>query len=216
MPVPGQPDKIQDREFHLDLPPVETGGSSILMIASTRAGKTTMLKHIMKNYFSENFGILFSESAKAPAYQDFKHKGIIKSSVFIPECIKDAYRINKEIKNHYPFMFILDDCPIVKNDKQLLKLTTIYRNSGLSCICCIQSPSLLNPTQRSNFNIIMLGRCNTTSQTEANIKAYMRGIFPDGMNYDQKIRAYDEMTKDYHWICINQWSGEVFRFKLNL
>ena len=62
----------------------------------------------------------------------------------------------------------------------------------------------------------MLGKCNTTAQTEANIKAYMRGVFPDGMNYDQKIRAYDEMTRDYHWICINQWSGEIFRFKLNL
>lgn len=216
MPVPGQPDKIKDAEFHLDLPPVDTGGSSILMIASTRAGKTTMLKHIMKSYFPENFGVLFSESAKAPAYQDFKHKNVIKSSVFIPDIIKDAYRINKEIKNYYPFIFILDDCPIVKNDKQLLKLTTIYRNSGLSCICCIQSPSLLNPTQRSNFNIIFLGKCNTTSQTEANIKAYMRGLFPDGMTYDQKIRAYDEMTKDFYWICINQWSGECFRCKLDL
>lgn len=216
MSVSGQPAKIPNKDFHLDLAPAETGGSSILMIASTRAGKTTLMKYIMKHYFKDHFGVLFSESAKSPAYQDFTNKNFPKSSVFIPELIKDAYQINKETKNHYNLLFMLDDCPMVKGDKQMLKLTTIYRNSGISCITCVQSPSLLSPTQRSNFNVILLGRCNTTSQTEANIKAYLRGIFPDGMNYDQKIRLYDEMTKDHHWICLNQYTGEVFRFKLKL
>ena len=216
MEIPNQPLKIPNKDFHLDLPPADTGGASILMIASTRAGKTTLMKHIMKNYFKEHFGVLFSESAKSPAYSDFTDKNFPKSSVFIPELIQDAYRINKDTKNHYNFLYLLDDCPLVRGDKQMLKLTTIYRNSGLSCICCVQSPSLLSPTQRSNFNIICLGRCNTTAQTEANIKAYMRGLFPDGLNYDQKIRLYDEMTSDHHWILINQYSGECFRFKLKL
>lgn len=209
-------DKIPTLDFHLELPPAETGGSSILMIASTRAGKTTLLKYIMKHYFGEHFGVLFSESARSPAYQDFKDKNFPKSSVFIPELIRDAYMVNKELKNHYPFLFLLDDCPLVRGDKQMLKLTTIYRNSGISAICCVQSPSLLSPTQRSNFNVVMLGRCNTTAQSEANIKAYMRGIFPDGLSYDQKIRIYDELTKDHYWICLNQYTGEVFRFKLKL
>jgi hypothetical protein len=209
-------EKIPTKDFQLELPPAETGGASILMIASTRAGKTTLLKYIMKHYFGQHFGVLFSESAKSPAYQDFKDKNFPKSSVFIPELIQDAYRINKETKNHYPFLFLLDDCPLVRGDKQMLKLTTIYRNSGISAICCVQSPSLLSPTQRSNFNVICLGKCNTTAQAEANIKAYMRGIFPDGMNYDQKIRLYNALTEDHYWICLNQYTGEVFRFKLNL
>ena len=209
-------EKIPTKDFHLDLPPSETGGASILMIASTRAGKTTLMKHIMKNHFGEHFGVLFSESARSPAYQDFKDKNFPKSSCFIPELIKDSYMINKDTKNHYPFLFILDDCPLVKGDKQMLKLTTIYRNSGISCITCIQSPSLLSPTQRSNFNVVMLGRCNTTAQSEANIKAYLRGVFPDGLNMDMKIRFYDELTKDHYWICLNQYTGEVFRFKLKL
>lgn len=216
MPVPNQPPKIPDKEFSLTLPDASTGGCSILMIASTRAGKTTLMKHIMKTYFKEHFGCLFSESAKSPAYSDFNNKNFPKSSCFIPDLINDAYKINKELKNYYNFLFLLDDCPLVKGDKQMLKLTTIYRNSGLSCIACVQSPSLLTPTQRSNFNIVCLGRCNTTAQTEANIKAYMRGIFPDGLNYDQKIRIYDEMTKDHHWIILNQYTGECFRTKIHL
>lgn len=208
--------KIPTKDFHLELPPSNTGGCSILMIASTRAGKTTLMKHIMKNYFAEHFGVLFSESARSPAYQDFKDKNFPKSSCFIPELIKDSYMINKDTKNHYPILFILDDCPLVRGDKQMLKLTTIYRNSGISCICCVQSPSLLSPTQRSNFNIILLGKCNTTAQSEANIKAYLRGVFPDGMNFDQKIRMYDALVADHHWICINQYSGEIFRTKIKI
>lgn len=214
--VENQPIKIPNQEFVLELPPAETGGASILMIASTRAGKTTLMKYIMKNYFKEHFGVLFSESAKSPAYADFVNKNFPKSSVFIPDLIQDAYKINRELKNYYNFLFLLDDCPMVKGDKQMLKLTTIYRNSGISCITCVQSPSLLSPTQRSNFNVICLGRCNTTAQTEAVIKAYMRGIFPDGMNYDQKIRLYDDMTRDHWWICLNQYTGQCFRFKLKL
>jgi len=216
MSVSGQPTNIPDKEFHLDLPPSDTGGASVLMIASTRAGKTTLMKYIMKRYFNEHFGVLFSESAKSPAYQDFKDKNFPKSSCFIPELIKDGYRINKETKNHYPFLFILDDCPLVRGDKQMMKLTTIYRNSGISCITCVQSPSMLSPTMRSNFNVVLLGKCNTSSQAEGNIKAYMRGIFPDGLNFDQKIRIYDALTSDHHWICINNYTGEIFRFKLKL
>lgn len=209
-------EKIPTKDFHLDLPSAATGGCSILMIASTRAGKTTLMKHIMKNYFGEHFGVLFSESARSPAYQDFKDKNFPKSPCFIPELIKDCYKINKDTKNHYPVLFILDDCPMVRGDKQMLKLTTIYRNSGISCITCVQSPSLLSPTQRSNFNVVLLGKCNTTSQSEANIKAYLRGVFPDGLNFDQKIRLYDAMTADHHWICINNLTGEIFRTKIKI
>ena len=186
------------------------------MIGSTRCGKTTALKYILKHYFKEHVGAIFSESARAPAYQEMKHKNLPLSSCFVPELLHDAYVINKELNNHYPFLFVLDDCPIVKNDKQLLKLTTIYRNSGLSSICCIQSPSMLNPTQRSNFNFIMLFKANTTAQAEANIKAYLRGVFPKGMNYDDKIRAYTEMTEDHHFLLLDQLNGQIYRCKIDV
>lgn len=216
MPVPNQPEKIQDAPFSLSLPDPKTGGCSVLMIGSTRCGKTTALKYILKHYFKEHIGAVFSESARSPAYQDMKHKNLPLSSCFVPEIIRDAYQINKELNNFYPFLFVMDDVPIMKNDKQLLKLTTIYRNSGLSSICCIQSPSMLNPTQRSNFNFIMLFKANTTAQAEANIKAYLRGVFPEGLNYDEKIRLYTEMCADHHFILLDQLNGKIYRCKIDV
>ena len=138
------------------------------------------------------------------------------ASVFVPELIRDSYFINKELKNYYDFLFVLDDCPLVKGDKQLLKMLTIYRNSNISGIVSVQSPTLLNPTCRSNFTITLLGYQNTTAQIEAVIKYYLRGVFPDSLNYDNKIAIYRELTKDHYFLIINNHTGEIFRAKVDL
>jgi hypothetical protein len=216
MPTPLQPATIVDAPLELKLPDTKTGGASILMIGSTRSGKTTALKWILKRYFKDHIGITFSESARSPAYADMKNKNLPLSSAWIPELIKDMYKINKETKNHYDFMVILDDMPTVKFDKELLKLTTIYRNSNLSSICGIQSPALSTPTARSNFNFVFLFHANTTAQMEANIKHYLRGIWAEGWSYEKKIEAYREMTADHHFIFIDNLNGTIQRCKIDL
>ena len=207
---------IADREFELSMPPVETGGCSILMLGSGRSGKTTALKYIIDKYFKQHCGVLFSQSAKATAYQHMKYPLLPLSSCFIPELMNDAYKINKETKNHYPFLFVLDDCPLVKNDKELLKMLTIYRNSGISGIVCVQSPTLLNPTCRSNFTFVMLFKQNTTEQIEQTIKGFLRGYFPKDWSYETKIEWYRRATDDHHFILIDNWNGTIQRCKLNL
>ena len=42
---------IPDMPFEIKMPEKATGGCSILMVGSTRCGKTTALKHILKKYF---------------------------------------------------------------------------------------------------------------------------------------------------------------------
>lgn len=207
--------KIPDAEFKLILPdPKTTGGCSVLMIGSTRCGKTTCLKHILAKYFKQHVGAIFSESAKAPAYQDMKYPLLPLSCVFMPELIRASYHVNMETKNHYPFLYVLDDVPLVKNDKQLLKMLTIYRNSNISAITCMQSPTLLNPTCRSNFNFVLLFKQNTTGQIEAVVKTFLRGYFPEKWNYEQKIEAYRRLTEDHHFIFIDNLAGTIYRCKL--
>ena len=208
--------KFPTKEFYLEMPPVDSGGCSILMLASGRAGKTTALKHIIENYFQKHIGAIFSESAKAPAYKHMKYSMLPLCSCYIPEIVNTSYKINKETSNHYPFLFVLDDCPLVKNDKEILKLLSIYRNSAISCVICVQSPSLLNSTVRSNFTIVMLGAQNSTEKIEQTIKAYLRGYFPEAWNYEKKIAWYREQTADHNFLVINNWSGEVFRTKVDL
>ena len=208
--------QIPNKKFHLDLPPVASGGCSILCLGSGRSGKTTALKYIIDKYFENHLGIIFSQSAKADAYRQMKYPDLPLSSVFIPECMNDAYHINKETKNLYPFLFVLDDCPLAKNDKELLKLLTIYRNSGISGIVCVQSPTLLNPTCRSNFTFVMLFKQNSTEQIEQTIKGWLRGYFPKGWSYEQKIAWYKQATSDHHFLLIDNWNGTIQRCKIDI
>ena len=207
--------KIPDAEFELLLPDAKTtGGCSALMVGSTRCGKTTCLKHILNTYFKGHLGAIFSESARAPAYQDMNYPLLPLSPAYIPELVKASYLINKDAGNYYDFLYVLDDCPLVKNDKQLLKMLTIYRNSNISSIVAVQSPTLLNPTCRSNFNFVLLFKQNTTGQIEAVIKSFLRGYFPEGWNYEQKIEAYRKLTEDHHFVLIDNLNGTIQRCKL--
>jgi hypothetical protein len=208
--------RIPDMPFNLEMPPVDTGGCSILMIGSGRSGKTTALKYILDRAFKTHLGVIFSQSAKAQAYKHMKYPLLPLSVCYLPELMRDAFLINKDTKNYYPFLFVLDDQPLVKNDKELLKLTTIYRNSGISGIVCIQSPTLVNPTCRSNFTFILLFHMNSTEQIEQTIKMYLRGVFPPGMNYDAKIAEYRRLTADHHFLFLDNWAGTLYRCKLDL
>ena len=207
---------IPDAPFVLTMPDVSTGGCSILMLGSGRSGKTTALKHIIDKYFKKHVGAIFSQSAKAQAYEHMKYPLLPLSCAFIPELMNDAYHINMETKNHYPFFFVLDDCPLAKNDKQLLKLLTIYRNSGISGAVCIQSPTLITPTCRSHFTFTMLFKQNSTEQIEQTIKTFLRGYFPEAWNYEKKIQWYRAMTDNHFFIFIDNWNGTIQRCKIDL
>jgi hypothetical protein len=208
--------KIQDAEFKLEMPPVETGGCSILMVGSTRSGKSTALKWIMDNYFKKHCGVLFSQSIKAHAYKDFNYPLLAKGCAYVPEIIQDFYKINKETNNHYPFLVVIDDHPLVRSDKELLKLTTIYRNSGISSITCVQNLGMLNPTCRSNINFVMLFHLNNTEAIERTIKVFLRGYLPQGWNYDKKIEWYKTITQDHHFLFIDNLNGTIARCKINI
>lgn len=208
--------RIRTDNFKLELPEEKTGGCSLLMVGSTRSGKSTALKYVLDRYFKKNLGILFSNSIHANAYKQMNYPLLAKSGIVIPEVVKAAYQINRQTKNLYPWLFIYDDTPLVRNDKELLKLLTIYRNSGISGIVCTQSPTLLNPTSRSNFNFVMLFHMNSSEQIESAIKTWLRGYFPKSYTYEDKIKFYKAATVDHHFILIDNLNGDIYRSKLDI
>ena len=201
---------METKAFDFKLP--DNGGVSICFLASTRAGKTTFLKELIDDYFSKHVKILMSNSIHAPIYDDMRN--LVKSPIYIPRLVKEAYLINKETKNHYDQLFILDDIVTAKFDRELLKLLAIYRNSNLSAIISIQSPVLLNSATRGNLNYVMLGRMNSDEQIEKVIKMYLTSYIPGKM--EDKIKAYRALTEGYHWIVVDNLKGEVYRTKLGL
>lgn len=202
---------LETRKFDFELP--ENGGVSVALLGSTRSGKTTFLKYLLDKHFSKHLKVLMSNSIHAPIYKDMKD--MVKSPLYIPKLVKEGYMINKETKNHYDFLYILDDIVTGKFDKELLKLLAIYRNSNMSAIISIQSPILLNSATRGNLNYVMLGRMNSEEQIEKTIKMYLTSYL-DGRNMTEKIKNYKALTEDHYWIIINNLDGSIYRTKLKL
>lgn len=204
--------KIPDEPFEVELPEQKTGGCSFALIASTRAGKTTLMKHIIDQYFKKHITVLMSNSIHADIYKEID--GVIKSPIFSSRLIKEGYEINRKCNNHYPFMFILDDIVDKKFDKELLKLFTIYRNSGISCIMNVQSPLLLNTAGRGNINFVLLGKLNSDEMIEKVIRMYLMSSLEGKMT--DKILAYKKLVEGHHFIMVNNLSGEIYRFKIKV
>jgi tRNA A37 threonylcarbamoyladenosine biosynthesis protein TsaE len=208
----GKMTDIVTKKLDVELPERKTGGVSFCLIGSTRSGKTTLLKHVLKEYFDKHITVLMSNSIHAPIYNEIE--GCIKSPVYSHKVIKEGYEINRKTKNHYPLLYVLDDVVDKKNDRELLKLLTIYRNSGLSTIISLQSPILMNTAGRGNVNFVCLGKMNSDENIEKVVRMYLMSFLKGKI--DDKIRQYKMMTEDHFWILVNNLTGEVSRFKIKV
>jgi len=188
-------------------------GVSFILCGSTRSGKTTILNYLYKAHFKNHVSVLMSNSLNSDAY-DMLKKSCVTSDFYHPEVLKEMYKINHATKNHYEFFAIIDDVPDKREDSEMKRLMTIYRNSRISSIVCAQTATMVNKMARSNINFVFLGRMNSSSEIERNIKDYLQGSLPTTMKMTEKIRLYKEWTSDYKWIVLDQINGLMFLTKL--
>lgn len=184
-------------------------------MGSTRAGKTCMMNYMYENIFKQHcVTVLHTTSIQSGIYKPLL-KSCAIATEYHPELLADSYKINKHTNNHYEFLHIIDDVVDKKNDPQLKRLLTTYRNSRISGIITGQSLTIFNSITRGNINYVCLGYLNSDASVEQAIKTYLISYFPKGMRLDDKIKTYRELTKDYHWIIIDSIHGETFRTKLS-
>jgi hypothetical protein len=188
-------------------------GCSLLFLGSTRSGKTTMMNYLFKRHFMKHISVLMSNSLNSDAY-DFLKKHCVTSDFYFPEILKDFYKINHETKNHYEFMALIDDIPDRREDPEMKRLMTIYRNSRISCMISAQVATMLAKAARSNINYVFLGRMNSSSEAERNIKDFLQGHLPTTLKMTEKIRLYKQLTDNYQWIVLDQVNGHMFMTRL--
>jgi hypothetical protein len=188
-------------------------GVSFVLCGSTRSGKTTILNYLYKTFFKNHISVLMSNSLNSDAYNMLK-KECVKSDFYHPEILKEMYKINHATKNHYEFFAIIDDVPDKREDPEMKRLMCIYRNSRISSIVCAQTATMINKMARSNINWVFLGRMNSSSEIERNIKDYLQGSLPTTMKMTEKIAWYKEATSNYQWIVLDNINGLMFLTKL--
>jgi hypothetical protein len=171
------------------------------------------MNYLYKKFFSDYISTLMSNSLQSDAYNYVK-KHCVTSDHYHPELLKDCYRINHETKNKYKFLFIIDDVTHTRHDKEIQRLMCLYRNSRMSCIVSGQGLVMMDKLSRGNINYVMLGKMNSASEIERNIREFLTAYFPTDMKMAQKIQLYKELTCDYCWLLIDNINGKIMRTKL--
>ena len=208
-------DTIELKPFELDIPDRKFG-CSVLCLGATRSGKSTCIDHLLKTYFPKDYiSILHTNSPQSDIYDDMKKKAVIAPTYF-PQLIEESYQINKNTKNKYEFLHIIDDVVDKKNDKTLLKLLTIMRNTRLTCIISGQELSIFNAIARSNINFVLLFRLNSDMAIEKAIKSYLQSWFPAHMKIRDMIKKYKELTADHHFFVIDNLNDKIFLSKIDI
>jgi hypothetical protein len=203
----------QYKEFSVDKDPEKA--YSFCLIGGTRSGKTTAMNVLLKKFFEKEINVLMSDSLHAEIYKPLL-KSFVCCPTYIPEIIKMCYKINKGTLCKYPFNFVIDDLVGFRNDKEMLKLLTIYRNTRMGIILTGQGTSILNSTGRGNINFVLLFRLHNDEETEKVCKKYLCGFFPPGMKMIERIIEYKRLTTDHHFIFLNNLTGESYISKMRV
>lgn len=190
-------------------------GNTVLIVASSKAGKTTLQMDIYKNYFKKSITVMFAHSTQLKIY---KAANLIVTDKFEPHIIELMRQLNKMSKNKFDFTCMFDDILMVKNSETIQDLFLSLRNSNISSVISLQYVNLMSKACRGNVNTILGGAMNSDENIMVFIKcylsSYMRGI---GLRNDSDmIKYYRDATKDHGFFNIHPASESVSFCRLKL
>jgi len=187
------------------------------IFASTRSGKTYLLNYLLKHtHLSKYAGCLFSTSLAGSAYDQIRRSDKLSCRYeFSPLMIEEMQKLNKKVKlngsDMYYLLNILDDENSAKDSSTLKKALSCHRNSNFINIVSTQAYSFVAKSCRANFNYVFFGAFTTDEACENIMKVWLGSYFPGIM--EEKIEQYRDLTSDHWFLFLNNFTGQLYRFK---
>jgi hypothetical protein len=152
----------------------------------------------------------------ADIYKDMGEK-ILVSSNYHPELFREAHEINSLCDNKYPFFFISDDYvdTKIKNDPEITRALTIYRNCNVSSLFSFQGRTLMNAVGRNNANFICVFKQQTPMEWENVIKEFLSMWLPSGMSMKEMVEFCKAATVDHQFFFLDNIAGKCYLSKLS-
>lgn len=190
-------------------------GNTVLLVASSKAGKTTLQMHLYEKYFKKSIAIMFAHSTQLKIY---KQKNLIVTDKFEPDIIEIMRKLNKASNNKFDFTCLFDDMLQLKSNVVVQDLFLSLRNSNISSLISLQYVNLLNKACRGNVNTVLGGSMNSDENILVFIKCYLQSFMRSkGLRNDgDMLRYYRELTKNHGFINIHPSSGEISFCRLKL
>ena len=211
-PIPCPQIQLTYGPFNLELPDLEEAGCSTVLFGSSKSGKTTLMKDIIKLpeiKDADNIKFLLSPNVHAKIYKDIDKK-IIKLDHWDDRLVSALHKIQKKTKNKYIFTIIIDDCILNKNSGKIMELFLTLRNSKISTIMLLQSTTLLNRNSRFNVNNFVFKKCNNDEAIRQNMDFFLGSYDPfKGLPMEEKMSLYREITNNYGFIYLDALNGSL-------
>jgi len=174
-----------------------------------------MLKHLYRELFTKHITTMFSMNSHADIYKDLGDK-VIVSEKFHTELLREAHQINKICDNKFNFLFISDDYvdSSIKNDPEITRAMTIYRNAGISTVFSFQGRTLMSAVGRNNANYVIIFKQQTPQEFENVIKEFLSMWLPTGMTMREMVEFVMLATQDHQFFVIDNIEGKCFLSKL--
>lgn len=225
--------KTNDNIIYMSLPTFDLNKSrfynppfTCALIGATRSGKTTFLNYLIDKIYKQfDLILLFSKNEHADIYKNMKKKSnVITFSNFSSEAVQDLYKLNKALKLPYNFLIIMDDEINNKNNKTVVNLFCILRNSNFSTIFCGQDYTFLAKSCRNNINYLFLFKQNNLIAYEDIYNIFLKGVLREMTPNNNDFRLSDvknahiaylkEKTEDYNIIVLDIVDNyKLFTFK---
>lgn len=190
-------------------------GNTVLLVASSKAGKTTLQMHLYEKYFRKSIAIMFAHSTQLKIY---KQKNLIVTDKFEPDIIEIMRKLNKASNNKFEFTCMFDDMLQLKNNVNVQDLFLSLRNSNISSLISLQYLNLLNKACRGNVNTVLGGAMNSDENILVFIKCYLQTFMRSkGLKHEgDQLRYYRELTKNHGFVNIHPSSGEITFCRLKI
>lgn len=191
-------------------------GNSTALIGSSKQGKSTCMMELYRQYYSgEDFvSTLFADNPQIALYRDPR---LVVCPAYEPRMIKLAHTINRKTKNHYDFLFLLDDIVDKRDDTILKQLILTHRNSNISSIVCLQFTNLLAKVARANVNNLLLFGLNSDEAIDLVCHQFLASHLRTCKIPERHwCQYYREATKNHGFLYTHPSSGEVSYHRLAL
>jgi hypothetical protein len=183
-------------------------GNSLLLLGSSRSGKTYMLMKLYDRYFNNKkfISTLFAANPQIDAYKGYE-KYLLTATGF--EANHEAYirsqqYVNKNTENKYDFLCCFDDQVDIRHSRLLKNLLLSYRNSNISSMICLQGVKLLTPDCRGNVHNVVFHRFNNEESIDQVVNIFLKDYFQRlGWHKTTFAERYRDLTSDYHVLYLH-------------
>jgi len=199
------------------------------LFGSSGCGKSTLLRKVFVEEIYDNGRVLDAEEEYLTVfYTGSKHSdalygmgegdhgcgngAVVDTGGMDPDIYKWMYEMNYRYDKKFNYVVMMDDVLGVKSLPVIFKAFLTYRNMNITSVVSLQYLKLCPLAVRTSLYFVILMPSNSREGVEQIVRGYM-GMYLKGKNINEKMSAYDALTRDYCFFMVDNLNRKCYHVK---